>query len=134
MNYQGIEGIKKKQFFYNLRTKISKLRLEMRKIKRRIKVRGKIFLGVSLKKPLESLQFEVHLVEHCNLNCAGCDNFSSLANPKFLSANEFESDLVRLKDLFGDNCQRIYLMGGEPLLHPELVKFLEIFMVGSMVR
>ena len=26
--------------------------------------------------PSPTLQFEVHLTEHCNLNCKGCDNFS----------------------------------------------------------
>ena len=126
MFYQKIGDIARKYVFSDMRIKIRTLRLKMRRIKKRIKVRSKIALGISLKKPLKSLQFEVHLVEHCNLNCAGCDNFSSLANPEFLAVSEFEKDFTRLRELFGDNCQRIYLMGGEPLLHPNLIEFLEI--------
>lgn len=27
----------------------------------------------------DSIDFEVHLCDHCNLNCRGCDNFSPVA-------------------------------------------------------
>ena len=30
--------------------------------------------------------FEVQVAEHCNLNCAGCTHFSSIAKPGYLDA------------------------------------------------
>ena len=27
------------------------------------------------KKPKKKLRVEIHIVNHCNLNCRGCDNF-----------------------------------------------------------
>ncbi len=69
--------------------------------------------------PLSALQFEVHLAEHCNLNCKGCDNFSCIAEPAFLDVKEYERDLQRLSYLCEGEAKRIHLMGGEPLLHPD---------------
>ena len=74
--------------------------------------------------PRPSLQFEVHLVEHCNLNCKGCDNFSPLAQKEFLDSDEYKKDIRRLSELCDGECGRIYLLGGEPLLHPQLDDFL----------
>lgn len=91
-----------------------------------LKIITKKKLGISIKKPLEELQFEVHLVEHCNLNCCGCDNFSPLAEKSFLDRMKFENDLDRLSAIFKGKAKRIYLLGGEPLLHPEIESFFEI--------
>lgn len=68
---------------------------------------------------------EIHLVDHCNLNCKGCGHFSSLSPPAFLDISEFEDDLIQLKKHFKEIGQ-LRLMGGEPLLHPECLQFLEI--------
>lgn len=70
--------------------------------------------------------FEVCLVDHCNLNCAGCDHFSPLAEPEFADYESTERDLARLSSLFHGHAREIRLMGGEPLLHPDLVKFMKI--------
>ncbi len=76
-------------------------------------------------KPLrEKLRFEVNLAEHCNLNCIGCDHFSPVAKESFTDVNEYEKDLARLAELFGDKVSAITLVGGEPLLHPELLEFM----------
>ncbi len=72
--------------------------------------------------PLSTLQFEVHIAEHCNLNCMGCDNFSCIAEPFFLDLDRYEKDLERLSYLCEGEAKRIHLMGGEPLLHPEVTK------------
>lgn len=69
---------------------------------------------------------EVCLVEHCNLNCAGCDHFSPLAEPEFADYESTERDFARLSFLFHGHARQIRLMGGEPLLHPDLVKFLKM--------
>ena len=72
------------------------------------------------------LCFEVHITEHCNLNCKGCYHFSPLAKEEYLDINEFERDLRRIYELCGDNVERITLLGGEPLLHPDINRFIEV--------
>ena len=66
-----------------------------------------------------------HVVEHCNLNCASCDNFSAIAEKEFIDPERFRKDMEHLGRMFHHECERISLLGGEPLLHPELVKFIE---------
>ena len=71
--------------------------------------------------------FEVHLTEHCNLNCKGCSHFSPLADEEFLEIEAFEKDMARMAQLFGKNDIRmISLLGGEPLLHPQVNDFLRL--------
>lgn len=72
------------------------------------------------------LQFQTHLVEHCNLKCRGCYHFSSLADEEYLTLEEFEQDIARLSQLFDGEAEEILLLGGEPLLHPRLNRFFEI--------
>lgn len=72
------------------------------------------------------LVFEVSLAEHCNLNCVGCAHFSPLAEPEFADYEETARDFARLSSLFHGHAKEIRLMGGEPLLHPELVRFLKM--------
>lgn len=71
---------------------------------------------------LEHLDY--HLVDHCNLNCACCSTYSPIAPKRFASLETFERDLMRLHEVVGDKVLRLHLLGGEPLLHPELEKFL----------
>ncbi len=68
---------------------------------------------------------EVHLSDHCNLNCKGCGHLSNIAPEKHADYDKFEKDIYRLTELF---CQikRIRLMGGEPFLNPDLVKFADL--------
>jgi organic radical activating enzyme len=68
---------------------------------------------------------EIHLVDHCNLNCKGCGHFSTLSPPSFLSLTEFENDLKQLKKHI-DRIGQLRLMGGEPLLHPKWIQFFNI--------
>jgi hypothetical protein len=71
--------------------------------------------------------FVVSLVEHCNLKCWGCDHLSPLAEESFLDVKEFERDMERLAELTaGTGVGQINLMGGEPLLHPEVEEFAKI--------
>jgi len=71
------------------------------------------------KKPVLS-RLEYHAAEHCNLNCKGCFHFSNLvSSDKFPSITQFSADMSRLSELFG-NIGIISLMGGEPLLNPQL--------------
>lgn len=67
--------------------------------------------------------FETHLVDHCNMNCRRCAHFSCLAEPSFADIESFKKDLSRLCELFA-NVRVIRLMGGEPLLHGQVVGFM----------
>lgn len=69
---------------------------------------------------------EIHLVEHCNLNCQCCSHFSQLAEKEFLDISIFEKDIKRLYELTNGYLNKIHLMGGEPLLHPNCSDFFYI--------
>ena len=43
----------------------------------------------------------VHLVEHCNLNCQCCDNFSPVAEPEFVSFENLARDFEQLAKIGG---------------------------------
>ena len=70
------------------------------------------------------LDFEINIVDHCNLNCKCCNHFSPIATPFFLKLEDFEKDMARIAVLTEGNIGRIWLIGGEPLLHPDIVAFL----------
>lgn len=63
------------------------------------------------------------MVDHCNLNCKGCDHLSPIADKWFADPNDYARDLQQLRKLFS-GIHRICLLGGEPLLHPKIVRFL----------
>lgn len=64
---------------------------------------------------------EHHIVDHCNLNCAGCSHFSPLAPQWFEDINDFKKDFNQLAQL--TDVRTIRIMGGEPLLHPNFELF-----------
>lgn len=76
--------------------------------------------------PQTALSFELALAEHCNLNCCGCDHFSPLAEPEFANFEKIKKDFERLAELFGRRVASLMLLGGEPLLHPEITKILHM--------
>ncbi|EHN6916813.1 4Fe-4S cluster-binding domain-containing protein, partial [Campylobacter jejuni] len=69
---------------------------------------------------------EIHLSEHCNLSCFGCNHFSQLAEKKFPDILKFEQDMKQLFDITKGFVKTFRLMGGEPLLNPECKEFMEI--------
>ena len=98
-----IKTVEKMPYYYALNN--------LRKASRRCKMHSEI-------------KFEVHLVEHCNLNCKGCAHFSCIASEQFLDLAIFTRDFKRMSALFDQRADRIYLLGGEPLLHPQITDFL----------
>ena len=83
--------------------------------------------GMPLKKEKrERIKFRVHLAEHCNLNCCGCDHFSPLAEQELTALDEYRKDMERMGVIFNHECDEIGLLGGEPLLHPDVIEFLKI--------
>jgi len=69
---------------------------------------------------------EFHVADHCNLNCKYCTHYSPLVmQPVYTEYESFSSDLHRLKKYIID-IGVIRILGGEPLLNPELGKFIEL--------
>lgn len=69
--------------------------------------------------------FVLRICDHCNLNCKGCNHLTSLADKVNYSVDVLERDLKQMKFLHGD-VPRIGIMGGEPLLHPEINSILDM--------
>ncbi|GBF33353.1 hypothetical protein DCCM_2452 [Desulfocucumis palustris] len=74
----------------------------------------------------DTIQFEVHLADHCNLNCQMCDHFSPLAEESYLTPEQFMRDIERLSYLFNECASYIRLLGGEPLLNPRVADMFSI--------
>jgi len=67
----------------------------------------------------------IHILDHCNLRCKGCDHFACIADEEFIPYETIHRDIERLAEIFhGDYIISIAVMGGEPLLHPDLNKIL----------
>jgi hypothetical protein len=67
---------------------------------------------------------EFNVTEHCNLRCAGCNHASPHLPEGFASPDELARDLAALGAVF--HAGELRLVGGEPLLHPEIVRFAEV--------
>jgi organic radical activating enzyme len=67
---------------------------------------------------------EYNIVEHCNLTCAHCDHASPYMPRNHIPAEVIGKDLARLAEAarFGE----LKLVGGEPLLHPDLLAVLKV--------
>lgn len=74
----------------------------------------------------ESMTFEVNLADHCNMDCQMCDHYSQLAEEHFLDIDEFKYDIERMAEIFEHEIGCITLLGGEPTLHKDLIKCMEI--------
>lgn len=68
---------------------------------------------------------EIHAAEHCNLCCAGCTHFSPLAKEEFCDIELTASAISKLMKIAGECCRAVHIMGGEPLLNPDLLKLIE---------
>ena len=69
---------------------------------------------------------EFHVADHCNLNCKYCTHYSPLVQkPVFADFERFSSDLRQLKKHIPD-IGIIRILGGEPLLNPELGRFIAL--------
>jgi len=68
----------------------------------------------------------VGVVDHCNLKCKGCSNFSCIAEEYIVPTEKVCSDIRRIGEIFGNRrIDRFGIMGGEPLLHPDLIQIAE---------
>ena len=63
---------------------------------------------------------EIPIVKHCNLNCRYCSHMANIESEYYIEYSSFFCEIERMK-VFFDDIQTIRLLGGEPLLHPNLV-------------
>lgn len=84
------------------------------------------FLYISKKMvPQQRLSyFVLNILDHCNLNCQCCDHFACIAEKRFVTLAHIQKDVVRMSEIMQGNVDRIGVMGGEPLLHPDLLEIL----------
>ncbi len=69
---------------------------------------------------------EYSVTDICNRNCRSCSHLAPLAkNPNFICAEEFEKTVLILQTRLPD-VHTFWLTGGEPTLHPEFLRLLEI--------
>ncbi len=86
---------------------------------------AKFFKKTFYRRKLPCLHYvEVHLTDHCNLNCIACTHYSSIASPQFENIQKFNTNMKMLSKKLRFN--RIRLLGGEPLLHPNVSDFIKI--------
>ncbi len=90
-------------------------------------------LGLKIKLKIKKLipqkilkNLEYHLAEHCNLNCKNCDHFSPLAESCLAKIEDFEKDIKRFAQLSKQKLKKLNLLGGEPLLNPQIIDFMRI--------
>jgi len=68
---------------------------------------------------------ELHTCDHCNLNCANCNNFANhVHGERYYEYYTFEKDMERLKELVS-HISLIRVLGGEPLLNPNTNQYIK---------
>lgn len=72
------------------------------------------------------LRLEFVLTDTCNLNCKCCGHYSPLAPKEYMSLEVLEHNASHLAGTCGDEVEIAYLIGGETLLYPDIIKAMEI--------
>lgn len=67
---------------------------------------------------------DLNIVEHCNMTCVNCSHASPVAAPWSMTLETIERDLLALKPIL--RCRNLNLVGGEPLLHKQLVEIMRL--------
>jgi MoaA/NifB/PqqE/SkfB family radical SAM enzyme len=64
-----------------------------------------------------------YVTMQCNLNCTYCEDFGARRNRQVISAPPLE-DAKRILAVIRTGMDRLWLTGGEPLLHPQMLELL----------
>lgn len=72
---------------------------------------------------LDVYYIETHIVNHCNLNCAYCTHYAPLAEPWYKGINEYIKEIAKIAEITKQELPFFHILGGEPLLHPQLLDF-----------
>lgn len=90
-----------------------------------LNVQNKLLNKIESPKAKPVLPFlSIHMVNKCNNNCEACSHFCTLADDFVLNISDYEKDLAILAQKFHIN--EIDLMGGEPLLHPQISEIFDV--------
>ena len=73
----------------------------------------------------DGVDLEIHIVDHCNLNCAGCNHFCPLAEPYYITPEYLKEQLEMVKEKI-PSIKWLMLLGGEPTIHPQLLELCQI--------
>jgi len=73
---------------------------------------------------IRTRSLEVHIVDHCNLRCDGCCSMSPFLPEWYIDPEDLRRDLASARRCLAPTWFK--LVGGEPLLHPELIPCLKI--------
>lgn len=66
---------------------------------------------------------ELNVVYHCNLSCRACSHLSPTFTQQFVDVNQVFNDFSTLAKYY--HSKYIKIMGGEPLLHPNLIQIID---------
>ena len=72
---------------------------------------------------MTTLYVEIQLCDRCNLDCAYCSHLSPVSKPVTISLDTLEAECHRLARVGVDE---VNLMGGEPLLHPQVIEAIKL--------
>lgn len=74
---------------------------------------------------IKKFTIEIHLADHCNLNCKACNHYSPIAPisfPDMILLKNSLKNLSKIKSSIGS----IRLLGGEPLLNKDITKIIKL--------
>jgi len=73
---------------------------------------------------VQTKRLEINVTHHCNLSCKGCSHLSPYLPRFFISPDQLYKEL----SLLSKYCEpeRISLVGGEPLLHPDFLDVVKV--------
>ena len=69
---------------------------------------------------LENIEYEI--VDHCNLKCQNCNKFSYLKPSYYIDIKKINEDFAKISTRF--SLKKFTILGGEPLLHPNINQIL----------
>jgi len=65
-----------------------------------------------------------YVTMQCNLNCAYCEDFGSRRNHQ-VTQNPSLEDAKRILRVLRTGFSRLWITGGEPLMHPQILELLD---------
>ena len=73
---------------------------------------------------------EVNAVRQCNLSCKSCSHSSAKFSNKIYDSKQIQKDLSHVSNYI--KCEQVRVLGGEPLLHPDLNAVFKAIMASNV--
>ena len=83
-------------------------------------------MGILIKRLFHKKTLELHVTDHCNLNCKSCSHYAPIADEFYISLRELEQYYNNIKNSRVIFFSTLRLMGGEPLLHPNITEIIKL--------